>query len=48
MSELKLDADNLCDMIEIIHQGMAKKITNDNITVYKVGDIIRIDIKEEK
>lgn len=43
-----IDADKLLDMIQVIEAGTAKKVTSDNITVYKVGTIIRIDIKEEK
>ena len=32
--------------IEKIKEGIADKLSKDNITVYKVKNIIRIDIKE--
>lgn len=35
------------DAIETIHTGVADKLTKDNVTVYRVKNIIRIDIKEE-
>lgn len=33
--------------IETIHSGIADKLCKDNVTVYRVKNIIRIDIKEE-
>ena len=33
--------------IQIIKEGLADKLTKDNVTVYKAGKIIRVDIKEE-
>ena len=32
--------------IETIQNGIADKLSKDNITVYRVKNIIRIDIKE--
>ena len=32
--------------IETIQNGVADKLSKDNITVYRVKNIIRIDIKE--
>lgn len=32
--------------IETISSGVADKLTKDNITIYRVKSIIRIDIKE--
>ena len=31
--------------IQIISDGIAEKLTNGNVTVYRVKNIIRIDIK---
>lgn len=33
--------------IETIRDGIADKLTKNNVTVYRVKNIIRIDIKEE-
>lgn len=33
--------------IETIQSGIADKLTKDNVTVYRVKNIIRIDVKEE-
>lgn len=33
--------------IETIQAGIADKLSKDNITVYRVKNIIRIDIKED-
>lgn len=33
--------------IKTIEDGVADKLTKDNITVYRVKNIIRIDIKED-
>ena len=43
-----MEKANLMDMIEIVKSGTCKKVTTDFITLYKVGDLIRIDIKEDK
>ena len=32
--------------IDTVRSGIADKLTKDNITVYRVKNIIRIDIKE--
>ena len=32
--------------VETIKNGIADKLTKDNITIYRVKDIVRIDIKE--
>lgn len=34
--------------IDTIRAGIADKLTKDNVTIYKVNNIIRIDIKEDK
>ena len=33
---------------ELIKSGTVKRIDGDGFIIYKAGDIIRIDIKEEK
>lgn len=33
--------------IDIISSGIANKLTKDNVTVYKVKNIIRVDVKVE-
>lgn len=43
-----IDGVVIAELVQIVHDGMANRITKDNITVYKVADMIRIDIKEEK
>ena len=43
-----IDAERLLNLIDVVRKGVAKKVTDDNIMVYKVGDVIRIDIKEGK
>lgn len=45
---MNTDIQELAEMIKVVSSGVAKKVTKDNITVYKVGNIIRIDIKEKK
>lgn len=42
-----MDMNWLQKAIETIKNGIADKLTKDNITVYRVKNIIRIDIKEE-
>lgn len=42
-----MDMKWLQKAIETIKEGIADKLTKDNITVYRVKNIIRIDIKEE-
>ena len=40
-----IDAEWLNKAIEVISSGIASRLTKDDVTVYKVGAIIRIDIK---
>lgn len=42
-----MDVKWLEKAIETISGGIADKLCKDNITVYRVKNIIRIDIKEE-
>lgn len=37
----------IADAIEAIRNGTCNKMTRDNVMVYRVKNIIRIDIKEE-
>ena len=39
-------AEWLAKAIETIRQGVCDKLTKDNIMVYRVKNVIRIDIKE--
>lgn len=41
-----MDMNWLQKAIEAIKEGVADKLTKGNITVYRVKNIIRIDIKE--
>lgn len=41
-----MDMDWLKAAINVIKSGIADKLTKDNITIYRVKNIIRIDIKE--
>lgn len=43
---MKVDTDWLTEAVAIISKGMADRLTKGNTTVYRVKDIIRIDIKE--
>ena len=43
----KIDTDWLSKAIETIQNEIADKLTKDNVTVYRVKNIIRVDIKEE-
>ena len=42
-----MDVVWLCKAIGCIRDGLADKLTKDNITVYRVKNIIRIDYKCE-
>lgn len=42
---MDIDTTWLKAAISTIEMGIADKLTKDNITVYKVANIIRIDIK---
>lgn len=44
---MEIDSAWLEDAIAIVSKGMAEKLTKGNITVYRVKNIIRIDIKED-
>lgn len=44
---MKIDTDWLAEAIGIISKGMADRLTKGNITVYRVKNIIRVDIKED-
>ena len=41
----ELDAEWLNKAIEVISSGIASRLTKDDVTVYKCGDLVRIDIK---
>lgn len=43
---MKIDTDWLTEAVTLISKGVADKLTRDNITVYRVKNIIRVDIKE--
>ena len=40
-----MDMEWLSEALYVIRQGIADKLSKDNITVYRVKDIIRVDIK---
>lgn len=42
-----IDTEWLQKALETIRNGICDKLAKDNITVYRVKNIIRIDIKEE-
>ena len=44
---MKIDIDWLTKAVTIISNGVADRLTKGNITVYRVKNIIRIDIKED-
>lgn len=41
-----IDANWVVQAVEIIKQGIADRLDKDDITIYRCGKIIRIDIKE--
>ena len=43
-----IDEAWLLKAIETIHSGIADKLQKDNITIYRVKNIIRIDVKESE
>ena len=43
-----IDETWLLKAIETIHSGIADKLQKDNITVYRVKSIIRVDVKESE
>lgn len=40
-----MNAEWILKAVEIIKSGVADKLSNKNITVYRVNKIVRIDIK---
>lgn len=45
---MKVNMDKLQEAIRLIENGVADKISLENVTVYRVKNIIRVDIKEDK
>lgn len=43
---MKIDANGLTEVISIVSKGLAEKLVKGNMTVYRVKNIIRVDIKE--
>ena len=43
-----MDMKWFSEAFDVIRRGMADKLSKDGITVYRVKDIIRIDIKEAR
>jgi hypothetical protein len=41
-----MKAEWIIEAIKIIKSGVASKLEKDNVTIYKCGKIIRVDIKE--
>ena len=41
-----MDMEWLSESLEVVRRGIADKLSKDNITVYRVKNIIRVDIKE--
>lgn len=41
-----LTAEWIIKAIEVIEAGIANRLEKDNVTIYRCGKIIRIDIKE--
>ena len=41
-----MDMEWMKKAIETIKSGIADKLTKDNVTIYRVKNIVRIDIKE--
>lgn len=41
-----MDTKWLSEALDAIRRGIADKLSKDNITVYRVKNIIRVDIKE--
>lgn len=44
---MRIDTNWLADAVALISKGVADKLTKENITVYRVKNIIRVDIKED-
>ena len=45
--ENMIDAEWIAKAVEAIQSGLCDKLTKDNIIVYRVVNIIRIDIKDK-
>lgn len=43
---MRIDTNWLTEAVTLISKGVADKLTKENITIYRVKNIIRIDIKE--
>lgn len=46
MNEEEMNTEWILKAVETIKSGVADKLMKDNITIYRVKNIIRIDIKE--
>lgn len=44
---MRIDTNWLTEAVSIISNGTADRLTKGNITVYRVKNIIRVDIKED-
>ena len=44
---MEINAEWLEEALRAIRGGICDKLTKDNVTVYRVKNIIRIDIKED-
>ena len=42
-----MNVEWIAKAVETIKSGLADKLTKDNVTIYRVKNIIRIDIKVE-
>ena len=42
-----IDVTKFTDALEIVEKHIADKVIKENVTIYRVGNIIRVDIKEE-
>lgn len=42
-----IDMKWLQKAINTVKSGIANRLSKDNVTIYRVGNIIRIDIKED-
>lgn len=43
-----IDVTWLSKAINTVHDRIADKLTKDNVTVYRVQNVIRVDIKESE
>ena len=42
-----IDTEWLAQAVEVVQKGLCSRLEKDNITVYRCGKIIRVDIKEK-